>query len=210
MKITEERIDSLREHVKGILSPFRFEHTLGVERMTARLAGLFCPEKELMLRAAALIHDMTKELKIEDHLAIFEKYGFEATKEQLSVLPTLHAQTAALIIPDEYPEFADGELIDAVRYHSTGRANMTLSEKIIYLADYIEDTRKYDDCIALREEFFSAEPEKMSLEERLAHLNRVMLHSIELTLEELTSKGKVVESGTLEAAESLKKELGEN
>ena len=129
------------------------------------------------------------------------------TEEQLSVPPTIHALTAALIIPDEHPDFAEAELIDAIRYHSTGRYGMTLSDKIIYLSDYIEDTRKYEDCIALREEFFSAEPEKMEKNERITHLDRVLLHAFEATVEDLTQKGKIIESGTTEAIKSLKKEL---
>lgn len=207
MNISIEKINALRETVRGILTPFRFAHTLGVERMAARLSQLCCPDKELLLRSVALLHDVTKEFSFEKQLRIFQKYGVQPTEEQLSVPPTIHALTAALIIPDEFPAFADIELIDAIRYHSTGRANMTLSEKIIYLSDYIEDTRKYDDCIALREEFFAAEPEKMSQNQRIAHLNRVLLHSIELTIEELTEKGKIIEQGTLRAQESLKLEL---
>jgi HD superfamily phosphohydrolase YqeK len=118
--------------------------------------------------------------------------------------------TAALIIPDKYPDFAETELVDAIRYHSTARAHMTLSDKIIYLSDYIEDTRKFEDCIALREEFFSAEPEKMTADERMRHLNRVLLHSLEITITDLTAKGKTIEIGTLEAAKSLKTELENN
>lgn len=210
MKITENQIYSLRERIKEKLQPKRYLHTLGVERMSARLARLYCPEKELMLRSAALLHDVTKKLSNDEQFEIFKKFGVEPTAEQAAVLPTIHALTAALIIPDEYPNFADEELIDAVRYHSTGRRDMTLSEKIIYLSDYIEDTREYEDCIALREEFFSAEPERMSMDERLVHLNKVMLHAIELTVEDLTSNCRIVESGTLDAAESLNKELKEN
>ena len=207
MNYTKEGIDALRDQVGAILSDFRMNHTLGVERMAAKLSLLYCPEKELMLRAAALLHDVTKEYSFENQLAVFQKYGVRPTEEQLSVPPTIHALTAALIIPDRYPDFAETELIDAIRYHSTGRANMTLADKIIYLSDYIEDTRKYDDCIALRNEFFSAEPEKMEGKERLEHLNRVLLHSFEITIHDLTEKGKIIESGTLEAVEDLKKEL---
>lgn len=207
MNYTKEGIAALREQVGTILSDYRMNHTLGVERMAARLSELYCPEKELMLRAAALLHDVTKEYSFDMQLKVFEKYGVIPTEEQLSVPPTIHALTAALIIPDQYPDFAETELIDAIRYHSTGRYGMTLSDKIIYLSDYIEDTRKYEDCIALRNEFFSAEPEKMDKKERLDHLNRVLLHSFEITIEDLTEKGKIIESGTLEAAESLQKEF---
>jgi predicted HD superfamily hydrolase involved in NAD metabolism len=210
MIVTETQLDKLRLLIKDVASARRYGHILGVERMAARLASIYCPEKEGMLRAAALLHDVTKEKSFEEQLAIFEKYRVNATEEQLSVPPTIHAVTAPLIIPDEYPEYSDAELLNAIRYHSTGRENMTLSEKIIFLSDYIEDTRTFEDCIALREEFFSAFPEKMSEKERINHLNRVLLHSMELTIEELRDSGKIIESATLHARDSLRRELAED
>ena len=202
-------IDALRDRISKLMSPFRFEHTLGVERMAARLAELYCPERTEMLRAAALLHDVTKEYSFDEQMSVFERYGVKLTEAQKEAKPTLHAYTAALIIPDEYPDFASNELVDAVRYHSTGRSDMTLCDKILYLADYIEDTRKYEDCIALRDEFFSAEPEKMEMSVRVVHLNRVLLHSIAITLGELREKGRPIEGGTLDAFESLKREMNE-
>lgn len=207
MRVTPDMIDALRDRVSKLMSPFRFEHTLGVERMAIRLARLYCPERTEMLRAAALLHDVTKEYSFEEQMDVFERYGVKLTEEQKEAKPTLHAYTAALIIPDEYPDYASEELVDAVRYHSTGRAGMTVYDKILYLADYIEDTRKYEDCIALRLEFFSAEPEKMEIKERVLHLNRVLLHSITLTLDELREKGRPIEGGTLEAFEALGQEI---
>ena len=209
MNFTEKQLDLLREEIKGKMSEFRYGHTLGVERMAARLSRLYCPEKESLLRAAALLHDITKERSLDEQIKIFDKSGITPTEEQMAVLPTLHAVTAPLVIPEKYPEFAADELLDAIRYHSTGRENMTLSEKIIFLSDYIEDTRKFEDCIALREEFFAAEPEKMSERERMAHLNRVILHSIEISVKDLEEKGKVIESNTLRAREGLVRELNE-
>ena len=208
MSFTSHDIDALRERIGEILSPFRMNHTLGVERMAVRLARIYCPEKELLLRAAALLHDVSKEKSLEEQVAIFKRNGIEPSEEQLSVPPTIHAYTAPFVIKEDFPKFAEEELLEAVRYHSTGRANMTLAEKIIFLSDYIEDTRKYEDCIALREEFFSAEPEKMSEKEGLEHLNRVLLHSLEITVADLREKGKIIEKGTLEAADSLRSELG--
>lgn len=209
MNFSEQQINSLRERVKGALSSFRYEHTLGVELMAARLAALYCPEKENLLRAAALLHDITKEKSLDEQLKIFEKKSVRPTDEQISVIPTLHALTAPLVIPEEYPEYADAELLNAIRYHSTGRENMTLSEKIIFLSDYIEDTRKFEDCIILREEFWSADPEQMKESDRMAHLNRVLLHSIEITLKDLEEKGKIIESNTRLARESLVRALEE-
>jgi nicotinate-nucleotide adenylyltransferase len=207
MNFTDKQLNELRERVKNALSEFRFGHTLGVERMATRLAELYCPEKESILRAAALLHDITKEKSLGEQMEIFEKNGVIPTEEQLSVPPTLHALTAPLVIPTEYPQYACEELLNAVRYHSTGRENMTLAEKIIFLSDYIEDTRKFDDCIALRAEFFEAKPEKMEKADRMRHLNKVLLHSIEITVSDLEEKGKTIESNTLRAKESLMREL---
>ena len=207
MNFSDKQLELLREEVKAEISPFRYGHTLGVERMAAKLARIYCPEKESLLRAAALLHDITKEKSVAEQMDIFEANGVKPTKEQMSVIPTLHALTAPLVIPKKYPQFACDELLDAIRYHSTGRENMTLSEKIIFLSDYIEDTRKFEDCIALREEFFMPEPEKMRAEEKTKHLNRVLLHSIEITVADLIEKGKTIESNTLRARDSLACEI---
>ena len=207
MNISIEQINALRSDISDKMSGFRLEHTLGVEKMAVRLGEIYCPEKINLLRAAALLHDVTKELSIEEHTKIYNRFGLTPSKESLDSPATLHSVTASLIIPERYPQFADGEIISAVRYHTTGRVGMSISEKIIYLADYIEETRKYDDCIALREEFFSAEPQKMSEDEKITHLNRVILHSFDLTVADLEAKGKTVIFDTFSARESIIFEL---
>ena len=207
MNITIEQINALRSDISNKMSGFRLEHTLGVEKMAIRLGEIYCPEKINLLRAAALLHDVTKELPIEGHTEIYNRFGLTPSKESLDSPATLHSVSASLIIPEKYADFSDRELISAVRYHTTGRVGMSICEKIIYLADYIEETRKYEDCIALRNEFFSAEPEKMSEIEKITHLNRVILHSFNLTIADLEEKGKNVISDTLAARESIIFEL---
>ena len=206
-QFSNEMLDRLRENVASVLSSFRLMHTLGVEKMAVRIGEIYCPDCVDLLRAAALLHDITKELSVEEHCRILESHRMIPTKEQLSSPATLHSVTAALIIPERYPAFADKELIDAVKYHTTGRSGMTLCEKIIYLADYIDETRKYDDCIALRNEFFSVALEELTNSERSDHLNRVILHSLEMTLEELEKNKKAVSEDSLAAKESIIKEL---
>ena len=207
MNISTEQINDLRRDISDKMSGFRLAHTLGVEKMAIRLGEIFCPDKIEMLRAAALLHDVTKELSVEAHTEIYKRFGQAPSEEYINSPATLHSVTASLIIPEEYADFADEELISAVRYHTTGRVGMSICEKIIYLADYIEETRKYEDCIALREEFFSAEPEKMSEGEKITHLNRVILHSFDLTIADLEEKGKTVISDTRAARDSIIFEL---
>ena len=207
MNMSIEKINSLRSEISDRMSGFRLAHTLGVEKMAVRLGEIYCPEKINLLRAAALLHDVTKELSIAEHTEIYNRFGLAPSAEAIASPATLHSVTASLIIPEEYADFADEELISAVRYHTTGRVGMSICEKIIYLADYIEETRKYEDCIALREEFFSAEPQKMSEGEKITHLNRVILHSFDLTIADLEEKGKTVISDTRAARDAIDFEL---
>ncbi len=207
--ITEKMLASLKEELKTKMSGFRLAHTLGVEEMAARIGAIYCPEKINILRAAALLHDITKELPIEAQKEIFKKHGIEMSREAELAPPTLHAMTAELEIPVRYPEFADTEVLGAVRCHTTGRAGMTLSEKIIYISDYIDFTRTYSDCILLRDMFWRAKPEKMSEGDKLIHLDKVVIKSLELTVIDLNERGRIVSRETVEALEYLKNKMKE-
>jgi predicted HD superfamily hydrolase involved in NAD metabolism len=207
LRFDEKMINALRENISKEMSPFRLEHTLGVEKMAVRLGELFCPEEISRLRVAALLHDVTKELSIDEHAEIYRAHSLEPSPEELSAPATLHAVTASLIIPESYADFADSEVVSAVRYHTVGRENMTLLEKLIYLADYIDETRRYADCVELRNMFFSAEPEKMNMDERSAHLNRVILRSFDMTVADILKNGRVLSTDTVKARNSIIFEL---
>lgn len=203
--ITEEKLLWLRARVTEKMSAYRMAHTLGVEAMVARLAALYCPEKADMLRAAALLHDLTKELDNNAQQAIFAAHGVTLRPDEQASPKIWHGITAALLIPSEYPDLADDTLLSAVRWHTTGRAGMTLEEALLYLADYIEEGRTFADCVMLRERFFKAEPEKMSKDVRLCHLRDILLLSFDTTLSELEASGGAVCLDTLAAREELNK-----
>ena len=120
---------------------------------------------------------------------------------------TLHAVTAALTVPELYPELCDGEIISCIRWHTTGRENMTLCEKLLYLSDYIDMSRDFEDCVKLRDMFFSANPEQMDEEARLKHLDRVLLASYDINISALIRKNSVISVDTLNARNSLLCEL---
>jgi nicotinate-nucleotide adenylyltransferase len=209
--ITPAQIEMLRASVASVLSEKRMKHVLAVEDMAFRIGLLFYrndSETLNLLRAAALLHDVTKELTDEEQLVILSDHSVRPLPEDLASMPTIHALTGALIIPERFPEFADERLIDAVRYHTTGREGMSLIEKIIFLADYIDETRTYPSCVALREEFFGADPASMSDDERVKHLDRAALASIENTLSYLESKERCIHPLTLAARADLKARLG--
>ncbi len=205
MKPTEEQLISLREAIESdaSMSEKRRRHILAVERMAICLGELYVPEKTALLRAAALLHDLTKEYTAEQHTEILRRAGIELKAVELATPKTLHAMSASVLIPTLYPELADPEVISAVRWHTTGHAQMTLTEKLIFLADYIDDSRKFDDCVRLREEFFFAEPEKMTAEERLLHLDRILTLAYKMTISGLVSDGSCIHPDTLYAYNEL-------
>ena len=203
MKFNEEMLCHLRESVSGTMSPKRFRHTVEVEKMAARLGELYAPEKIDVLRAAALLHDITKEYSAEKQLQTCNTFGIILEKQDILTPKTLHAKTAAALIPVLYPDFADEEVISAVRWHTTGHEDMTILEKLVYLADYIDESRTFPDCVALRSLFWDAEPEKMNEVERAAHLDRVLIRSFDITLASLIEKGAPVSSDTFSARNYL-------
>ena len=199
----EEKLNELRANVQTRLSPKRWIHTAEVEKMAARLAGLFCPEKTNLLRAAALLHDLTKEWPVEKHCAFCLSHGVHLTGQDIVAHKTLHARTAAALIPEEFPAFAAPELLSAVRWHTTGRARMALCDKLIYLADYIDASRTFPDCVALREAFWGAEPQNMAPTERKEHLRRILLRSFDMTISGLLADGLPVAQDTVNARNAL-------
>ena len=203
MTINQQALQELRERVTADMSPKRARHTLAVEEMAARLAALYCPEKEQILRVAALLHDVTKEWPTEQHVAFLEANGIEVTALDLAAPKTLHARTAAVLIPAAYSAYADAEVVSAVRWHTTGREGMSATEKIVYLADYIDDSRTFPDCVKLRSAFWDADPESMSQAEREAHLTSVLVQSFDMTISGLLEDGAPVSPDTFCARNSL-------
>lgn len=179
---SDRTLDALRESVKSGLSEYRFCHIAEVEKMIARLGALYLPEEIPMLRAAALLHDFTKELSVPEHERIFKKHGILHARQICPSPKLYHAVTAAFEIPRVFPALASPALLCAVRYHTTGRADMTMPEMLLYLADYIDESRTFADCVALRAAFWDAHPEEMDTQERIKHLYRILIRSVDQTV----------------------------
>lgn len=203
MMITEERLNELRGALASSMSEKRYRHTVEVEKMVLRLGELYAPDKLPTLRAAALLHDITKEYTPDRHLMIFAQKGMSLTREDLLAPKTFHARTAAALIPEQYPELAEDEVISCVRWHTTGRRGMTLPEQLVYLADYIDLSRSFENCVRLRNFFFDAHPETMDAAKRLAHLRDTLILSYDMTISDLLAEGTPISPDTFEARNEL-------
>lgn len=200
---SEEILATLRENVKNEMGEKRYRHTLEVEKMAMRLGEIYAKDQIPFLRAASLLHDVTKERSAEEHIAICEGAGLLVSAAERKSPKMFHSKTAALIIPQKYPEFATPEIISAVRYHTTGKADMSIMEKIIYLADYIDMSRTFEDCVRLREFFFDFDFENSSEKEKLEHLNDTLIMSYDLTIRGLLEDKKHINDMTFEARNFL-------
>ncbi len=201
--ITEEMLADLRKRAVENMSEKRRVHTLAVEQMAMRIGTIYAPDKINVLRAAALLHDVTKELKTSEQLELCKKYGIDVSENDKFAPKTFHAKTAAAIIEDKYVEFADDDVISSVRWHTTGREGMSLCEKIIYLSDYIDESRKFADCVKLREYFWGKDIGDMSDAEKNEHLRDTLIISYDMTIKNLLDENSPVARDTFDARNEL-------
>ncbi len=192
-------IDNIREIVKSYMSSKRFTHTIGVEKEAYNLALIFVPQKAEKLRLAGLLHDITKDFNTEKQIELCNEYGIFVDLTNFTP-KLLHSKTgcefALRIFGDD---IIDGEIYNGILYHTTGRENMTLFEAIIYLADYIEETRTFEDCVNLRKYFYENIDLAVSYDEKLEVFRKTMVYSFDLTIKNLINEGKKIDKDTINA-----------
>lgn len=140
--------ESLIEVLKKRLNPKRFEHVLGVAATAVKYSSLYGANTE-KAELAGLLHDCTKDYPYETQIEFLNTYGCEA-KDEDKTPPIIHSVTAPISAKYDFG-IDDEEILNALRYHTTGRAEMTLLDKIIYVADFTEPTRNYSDVDFYRE-----------------------------------------------------------
>lgn len=129
----------IEKELKKRLSTKRFEHTMGVKKTAVALAKRYNCDV-IKAAMAALLHDCAKNNDDKKNLKLCDKYGINLTKAEKHNPELIHAKLGAAIANDKY-EIIDQEILNAIKWHTTGKPDMTLLEKIIYIADYIEPTR---------------------------------------------------------------------
>ena len=169
--MNQYQIDEIREKVKKVLSEERYKHTLGVMNTAKELAECYGEDVEKAL-VAGLLHDCAKHISTN----------------------LLHAKDGALLAREEYGVM-DSYITDAIRYHTTGRPKMTLLDKIIYVADYIEPNRdKAPNLANLRQMAFQ-------------NIDECLYRILEDTLEYLKIKNRDIDPTTEETYLYYKNEM---
>ena len=132
--------DEIREDLKCRLKPTRYDHTISVMFTAASLAMCYHEDVSNAL-TAGLLHDCTKSLSNEEHLRLVERESAPLSDSERAKEKLLHAVTGPIYARDVYG-CSDPDILNAIRFHTTGRAGMSMLEKIIYIADYIEPLRQ--------------------------------------------------------------------
>lgn len=137
----DERIAEWMRNVQQRLSERRWRHTLGVAYTSAALTMRYDTDELDAAFTAGLFHDIAKEYSPEETLSLCRQYRVRPTPVEQRNPVLLHGRLGAAIAKGQYG-IADEQLLNAIRYHTTGRPGMTLLEKIVFTADYIEPLRQ--------------------------------------------------------------------
>ncbi len=140
-------VEKLQEVVVSLLKPNRVAHVLGCRETAVELARLYGADETDAARAA-LLHDITKALDGQLQLTMCRSYGTMLDKFSQKNPKTLHALTGSLVAERIFGE--NEAVVDAIRCHTTGKADMNLLEKILYVADYVEPNRDFPGVEELR------------------------------------------------------------
>ena len=173
----------LEEVVTALLKPSRVPHVLGCRDTAIALARLWGAD-EVDAGRAGLLHDITKALDGPCQLTLAEEYGIILDEFSQKNPKTLHALTGSLVAKWVFEE--NEAVVQAIRHHTTGKADMNLLEKIIYVADYMEPNRDFPGVEKLRELAYT-------------DLDAALKLGLEMTLELLNKQGSEVSPESREA-----------
>jgi len=190
----ESRLAEIRKALPLYEDARRMEHTMGVYRECVWFARKFglSEEDSYTVCASALLHDITKNLSEDEALAICVRYGI--TPPVASAV--MHQYTGAPFAKEVFGEETVTEAVcSAISCHTTGKPGMSITDKMLFVADFTEAGRKYRSCRDIRE-YLHGECEKINKNEKTALsrlLNDTVKRIIGFTVTYLMEKGKQID-----------------
>ena len=182
----------MREKSQLWLKPKRIPHVLGCEEEAVRLARRWGVDED-EARTAGILHDITKKFERDAQLILCKEYDIITDNIEKAEWKLLHAKTGAAVARDIFG--VSDAVYSAINWHTTGKEDMSLLEKVIYMADYIEPTRNFEGVEALR---------AMSYQD----LDQAMIMGLTMSVEDMTARGIRPHIKTMEALNFLKQAKG--
>ncbi len=197
-------IERIRTHLSGYIGEKRQNHTFFVEKEVIALAESLDmvyninDSQKNDLRAAALVHDITKEMPLEKQLELCKNYQIDPGNYPSCAV--LHGRTAAFLARDRFG--IDDLVFSAVYNHTTGKEDMSVFDKILFLADYIEPSRTHESCKKVRAYYYG----ELAVRGKTAAgeiLDEACLLCLDDTLSYLLAKGNIIDLETVKARNAL-------
>lgn len=181
-------IEKIQSEIQEKLSEKRYKHSIGVMKM-ARMLAIKYGENEEEAQKVAIVHDIAKELTLEEAAKYIEEYNIEIDEIEKQNAALLHAKIGAKISEIKYN--FNKQMQDAIKYHTTANPNMDTLAKIIYVADKIEENRIFEGVENLR---------KLAME---GNLDKVVLEILNFDIKKNIDKGKIIHVDSINARNSL-------
>ncbi len=176
--------EALKAILKARLNEKRYYHSLCVADEALRLTEIYGGDTEKAY-LAGLLHDITKNATKEEHRQIFEEFGIILNDIEKNAEKLWHAMSGALYVKHKVG-IEDEEIIDAIRYHTTAKANMSHLAKILYLADFTSKDRDYPDVDVIRNYVDKS-------------LDKAFVYALQYSITDLVEQGRAVHPDTVAA-----------
>lgn len=182
-------VDEAKALVKSRLSEKRYKHTINVKKMAVKLAKRYGADEE-KAALAALLHDSAKELPKAEMLQIFADNAIIAKNAAKRPAPVWHGYAASILCQTQWG-VTDPEILSAIECHTTGKQNMSLLDKIIYMADMTSAERDYPGVEALRAE-------------EMQNLDLALCHALEQSIAFVREKANPLDPDTVAALDDAR------
>lgn len=175
-------INYLKSLIKPRMGEYRYIHSVNVSKKAVELAQIYGGDTEKAM-IAGMLHDITKETPVEEQLKIITEGGIILDDVEKNSSKLWHPISGSVYIRDTVG-ITDSDIINAVRFHTTGRAGMSLLEKIIFVADFTGDERNYNGVDIMREK-------------SLRSLEEAMLYGLQFTINDLSKRMMTIHPNAL-------------
>lgn len=185
-----KEIEEIRKKLKKELDAYRYQHTLGVMYTAASLAMKYCEDlNDTMM--AGILHDCAKCISDDEKIKLCLEYHIPLTETEIQNPGLIHSKLGAYLANDIYG-VENPQILDAIASHTTGHPDMTVLEKIIFIADYIEPGRTTAPNLTF--------VRKLAFED----LDKAMYQILYDTLNYLHKKGGIIDTMTEKAYQYYK------
>ncbi|MGL6120880.1 MAG: bis(5'-nucleosyl)-tetraphosphatase (symmetrical) YqeK [Fusobacteriaceae bacterium] len=188
--MNEEMLEKIKLELKNMLSEKRYNHSISVMKTAVKIAEKYEVDEE-KIKIAALLHDVLKECKLEMLKEMCEDSNFKELSGTSEDDAIIHGFAGAVYV-EKFFKVKDIEILNSIKYHTIGRRNMSLLEKIIYLADAVEPNRDYPGVKKIRE----------ILEK---DIDLAIIYEIDKKIEYLIEKRKIIHLNTIDTRNWLLK-----